>query len=164
MPAPSAIAVLEQMGPDRPIGQNPHQVRDPGSTPARQRDRTDLAGLETWEVEALREVVSQQELEALHALEQERREIDAELKLRRRRILDRLDLGCSVQPGRYQVRRKASRRHRLTFAALAECYDAEFVRDLKERLGTVESVRLEVRAAGGDRSPRGTADYTEALW
>ena len=77
------------------------QPRDPGGSlrrrrrrRSRQAGRPDAGGFDL-----------QAELEEVIALERRRKEIDAEIKERRKSILARLESGAVVQPGRYRVER-----------------------------------------------------------
>ena len=104
-----------------------------------------------------RRVVTQDDL---HDLEESRRWLDERRNALSRGILDRLEGGAVVEPGPYGASVKTSRSCRPTLGALEQLCGKVIVRDLRERLGAVTSVRLRLRArlsdgarAGGTGNP-----------
>jgi hypothetical protein len=99
-------------------------------------------------------VIGQEELEALDALDHQRRQIDARRQALSRSILDRLENGSEVQPGRFRAKRKISNSRRPTFGALAGLYGEDFVRELRQHLEVRQYVRLEIVVTAGKGSFR----------
>ncbi len=106
--------------------------------------RADDADVDVWEAEMPQGVIGQEELEALDALDHQRRQIDARRQALSRSILDRLEHGSEVQPGRYRVKRKISNSCRPTFRALEGLFGEVFVRELRQHLEVRQYVRLKI--------------------
>ena len=105
------------------------------------------------------DMICQAELEELAALDSQRNEIDAKRKARRNSILDRLENGCVVQPGRYDVKRTESRSCHLTLGNLEDVLGEDFVKQLREDLPvrTYFSLKIRERKASQSRADRAPA-------
>jgi hypothetical protein len=150
----AARALTEPVLPASRPTRGDMEVHDPGNQVARPRKRADDADVDVSEAEMPQGVISQEELEALDALDHQRRQIDARRQALSRSILDRLENGSEVQPGRYRVKRKISNTCRPTFGALEGLYGEDFVRELRQHLEVRQYVRLEIVVTAGKGSFR----------
>ena len=78
--------------------------------------------------------ISQAELETYHALQQLLDEMDSQRRELRCGILDRLERGGKVEPGRFKAHRRESDQCRPTLGNLERLFGEAFVRDLRLRL------------------------------
>jgi hypothetical protein len=150
----AARAPTEPVLPSRRPSRGAREVHALGNQVARPRHRPDEVDLDPAEAAMSQGVIDQEELEALDALNRQRREIDEERKALSGSILARLANGSAVQQGRYQVQRQISNSCRLTFGALEGLYGEDFVHDLREHLEVKQYVRLKLWEPGGGRPPR----------
>jgi hypothetical protein len=150
----AARALPELVPPSSRPSRGDREGHDPGNQVARPRKRADDADVDVWEAEMPPGVIRQEELEALDTLDHQRRQLDARHKALSRSILDRLESGSEVQPGRYRVKRKISNSRRPTFGALEGLYGEDFVRELKQHLEVRQYIRLEIVVTAGKDSCR----------
>jgi hypothetical protein len=156
--SPAVAAARAPMVPD------PYPVRPSsgGRAPCRPTTRTDRSRhfgdeveVDLPEVPNLDDLISQAELEELAALDRQRKLIDEERKARRKSILDRLENGGVVQPGRYQAKRNESRSPHLTLGNLKDLYGEDFVSELRENLPVKRYVGLKILESKQSQAPRG---------
>jgi hypothetical protein len=95
--------------------------------------------------------ISQEELDALQALDRRRRELEADYAARRRSILARLVSGGAIEPGQWNALRVESNQCRATLADLERLYGADFIRDLRARLAPKKQVYLRLVATRKER-------------
>jgi hypothetical protein len=120
------------------------EIHHLGNQAAWPRHRARDADSDVWEAEMPQGVIGQEELEELDALDHRRKQIDARRKALVRSILERLENGSAVQPGRYQVERKISTSCRPTFGALEGLFGGDFVEELRQRLEVRQYVWLKI--------------------
>ncbi len=95
------------------------------------------AAAETYEI-------SQEELKVLDELNQRLEQIDRERAELRRSILDRLEKGGEIEPGRLKATRRETDQCRPTLTNLQELFGEEFIRDLRRRLPPIKFVTLRI--------------------
>jgi hypothetical protein len=121
----------------------------------RSRHHGDEGDLDVPKVAMLDNVISQAELEVLAALDRQYKQIAKERKARRKSILDRLENGGIVQPGRYQAKRTESNSCHLTLGNLEELLGEDFVERLREDLPVRKYVRVKISERKASQAPRG---------
>jgi hypothetical protein len=133
-------------------GPVPYAPVNPTDRPQQRDDEDDL---DMRAVPLSDDVICPAELPKVAALDQRRKEIDAERKASKGSILDRLKGGAVVQPGRYRATRKVSRSCHLTLGNLEELLGEAFVRKLREKRPVKSSAWLDLRESKKGRAPRG---------
>jgi hypothetical protein len=88
--------------------------------------------------------IRQEELEALHALNQRQKEIDTDRAALRRGILDRLKQGGEIEPGRLRATRREADHCQPTLVNLRSLFGDEFIRDLRRRIAPRKYVTLTI--------------------